>query len=73
VCDRSHLEGPVRTELDRTTWRKQVLHELGGRYAKAMDSSAEYGTAEALDDAGRWRESDEFFAQADREFGRKGV
>lgn len=32
---------------------RTVLHELGRRYAKALDLGAEYGTADAIDDATR--------------------
>jgi hypothetical protein len=61
-------------QVDAGAVMRKVLHELGRRYAKALDFSAEYGTAEAPDESERrQRENEQFFAQADRVFGRKGV
>lgn len=53
---------------------RKVLHELGRRYAKALDLGSEYGTADAEDDMSRRaKENESFFTQANAEFGRKGV
>lgn len=47
---------------------RQVLHELGRRYAKALDLGAEYGTADAQDDhTKRQAELDEFVARVNAE------
>lgn len=50
-------------DVDTGQVMRKVLHELGRRYAKALDLGAEYGTADAEDDkTARKRDLDDFVA-----------
>lgn len=64
------LELSAGKKVDPGQVMRKVLHELGRRYAKALDLGAEYGTADAEDDATR-RESDlnDFVTRARAELG----
>jgi hypothetical protein len=54
--------------VDVGTIMRKVLHELGRRYAKALDLGAEYGTADAQDDAAkRQSDLDSFISRAKSE------
>lgn len=51
-------------QVDAGQVLRKVLHELGRRYAKALDLGTEYGTADAEGDAERRkRENEEFIAR----------
>lgn len=64
------LELSAGQKVDAGQVMRKVLHELGRRYAKALDLGAEYGTADAQDDATkRQTELDEFVKQARAELG----
>jgi hypothetical protein len=64
------LELSAGQKVDAGQVMRKVLHELGRRYAKALDLGAEYGTADAQDDAtARQTELDEFVKQARAELG----
>lgn len=64
------LELSAGKKVDAGQVMRKVLHELGRRYAKALDLGAEYGTADAQDDATkRQSELDEFINRARTEMG----
>lgn len=63
------LELSAGKQVDVGQVMRKVLHELGRRYAKALDLGAEYGTADAEDVATkRQADTDAFIARAKSEF-----